>query len=283
MREDDDFRDRRDREEAEPAAGNWWEGPPPAGYTGPWPPQLAPGAHYGPLFGQIIYDQPTPIEDIPGYTGDPNDPTKSPFYHPEWWGNSPQPPTPQPPGPPQPPAPGPPKPGPGVPGGFDFGSLLAPWNGSFTPPNYLPYEEFPVFPDIPDFVAPTYEEAQNDPGYKFGRDEGLRAISNSRAAQGLWASGATGKAFQTFADNLASTHYGDIFQRNLGSYLTNVDTQYVKPFEAKYRRSYDLNAFRQRQNEMDYSNAYTRFLDDYNRFRTERNDRWNIVQPFVFD
>src|SRR5579864_9390913 len=34
--------------------GNWWEGPPPQGWSGQWPPPLPPGAKYGPIPGQII-------------------------------------------------------------------------------------------------------------------------------------------------------------------------------------------------------------------------------------
>lgn len=35
--------------------GNWWEGPPPTGFTGAWPPPLPPGGSYGPNYGQVIY------------------------------------------------------------------------------------------------------------------------------------------------------------------------------------------------------------------------------------
>jgi hypothetical protein len=57
--------------------GQWWQGPPPAGYTGPWPPPLPPGGSYGPNLGQIIYG--------------PNTGIAPPVAQPGDWGNAPAP------------------------------------------------------------------------------------------------------------------------------------------------------------------------------------------------
>lgn len=65
------------------------------------------------------------------------------------------------------------------------------------------------------FVAPTFEQAQNEPGYKFALDQGLGAMQNSASAKGLLHSGATLKGLNDYASNSAAKNYNDVFNRAL--------------------------------------------------------------------
>ena len=62
---------------------------------------------------------------------------------------------------------------------------------------------------------PTMAQLENTPGYKFSRDQGLNAVNNSFAAQGLGGSGALGKGLANYAEGLAGTTYQNAFNNNL--------------------------------------------------------------------
>lgn len=56
----------------------------------------------------------------------------------------------------------------------------------------------------------------NDPSYEFRRNEALRAIEQSAAAQGNLFSGATGRELERYASDLASQEWGAEFGRRFG-------------------------------------------------------------------
>lgn len=157
-----------------------------------------------------------------------------------------------------------------------IGDLLKPFNETFNEPFYTFTP--PTYAKPPAFTAPTAEEAAQTPGYQFSRDQALGAISNSAAAQGLWGTGATGKAMEDYATNLANTHYNDVYNRNLNTYMTNYATQYTDPYKFGYQAAYDAAASKQRATEMDYQ----KFMDDYNRYLTQNQFKWNVLNPFIF-
>lgn len=68
------------------------------------------------------------------------------------------------------------------------------------------------------FQAPTDVTEQNDPGYKFRLSQGLEALQNSAAARGNLLSGNTAKAINDYAQNSASSEYGNVYNRSLGEY-----------------------------------------------------------------
>lgn len=68
------------------------------------------------------------------------------------------------------------------------------------------------------FTAPTDVTEQNDPGYKFRLSQGLEALQNSAAARGNLLSGNTAKAINDYAQNSASSEYGNVYNRSLGEY-----------------------------------------------------------------
>lgn len=71
------------------------------------------------------------------------------------------------------------------------------------------------------FTAPTMQDAQNDPGYAFGLQQGEGAIQNSAAARGKLFSGNTSEALAKFGNDYASTKYNDVYQRALGQFQQN--------------------------------------------------------------
>ncbi len=66
-------------------------------------------------------------------------------------------------------------------------------------------------PSNPTF-APTIENLEKTPGYQFTLDQGLKAVQNSYAAQGLGTSGAAMKGAADYAEGLASTTYQNQFK-----------------------------------------------------------------------
>ena len=73
------------------------------------------------------------------------------------------------------------------------------------------------------FTAPTLEEAKAQPGYQFALQEGENAINQNAAATGNVYSGTTLRAADQFAQNLAETNYGNVYNRSLGTYETNLN------------------------------------------------------------
>jgi len=79
--------------------------------------------------------------------------------------------------------------------------------------------------------APTMEELENTPGYKFQLAQGTQAVNNSASAGGLLSSGNTLEALQNYGQGLAGTYYQnafknaqDTFQTNQNSTLANLST-----------------------------------------------------------
>jgi hypothetical protein len=70
----------------------------------------------------------------------------------------------------------------------------------------------------PVFQAPTAAEAAATPGYQFTLGQGTQALQNSAAARGGLLSGNTGEALQQYGQGLASTTYGDVYNRALQQY-----------------------------------------------------------------
>ena len=64
------------------------------------------------------------------------------------------------------------------------------------------------------FTKPfTMQDLTLDPSYQFRRDEGLNGVNNSGAARGMQLSGPTLKGIQDFGQGLASTEYGNAWNR----------------------------------------------------------------------
>jgi len=68
------------------------------------------------------------------------------------------------------------------------------------------------------FEAPTLAQAEQQPGYQFTLQEGLKAMQNSAAARGGLLSGATQKALQGYGQQAATTNYQNVYNNLLNQY-----------------------------------------------------------------
>jgi len=179
--------------------------------------------------------------------------------------------------------------------GGPAGIPYVPQTPVFSHPQYTPPPAF----NFPQFNLPNWEEVLQDPGYVFRLGQGKQALEQSAAARGVLNSGGTLGDVLKFGQDYATQEYGNVFQRDLQKYLTNRDTalqtygtnygsQYMDPYKLNYQAAQDefapqMTAYQtqaqagQRQNELDYSNAWQRYLQDYNQFRNWQNDTWDKV------
>ena len=68
------------------------------------------------------------------------------------------------------------------------------------------------------FAAPSYEQAQQDPGYQFRLQQGQQALENSAAAKGMLRTGGTMKGLMDYNQAAASQEYDKTYGRALGEY-----------------------------------------------------------------
>lgn len=139
-----------------------------------------------------------------------------------------------------------------------------PWGGVFTAPTLGP-----GVPDTPQFQfkAPTYEQALNEPGYQFAAGEGRRLMEQSAAAKGLLNTGGTLRDVNAWGTNFAATKYNDVYGR---AYQKAQDE--FAPQMTAYSTTAAAN---QRSNEWNYSNAWNKYLFDYQAFRNWQNDAFD--------
>lgn len=150
------------------------------------------------------------------------------------------------------------------------------------------------------FKAPSVEEAQADPGLKVGNAN----IQNWAAAKGTLNDSSTANALSDYAvhnyDNVWNrdfSAYNSGFGNSLQSYLTNYQTQNVDPYTHAYQAALDMNApatstwnaqnamnslgysttaaGAQRQSENNYTNAYNKWLADWQMFMDQRDSTFN--------
>lgn len=169
---------------------------------------------------------------------------------------------------------------------------------TFTPPGYTPPPARtapPAFQYDP-FQAPSADDLLNDPGYQFRFNQGRDALERSAAARGTLNTGGTLKDILGYGQDLASTEYGNLFNRAFSTYGANRDnafgnyklnydigkdvqdsnyqTQYVDPFQAAYRSGSDT--FNANQHNYDQNQYYTQHNSDLDR----QYDWYRRVQDF---
>lgn len=166
-------------------------------------------------------------------------------------------------------------------------ALYAPFTG--TPPTYVP----PTLPNAPqwktppafsyaDFQAPTLQEAQNQPGYQFGVQQGEQALQQSRAAQGLLRTGGTLKDILNYGQQAATQNYGNVLNQDegiyntnragaLSTYNTNYQTQYVDPYNAQILPWQTQAANAQHVADQSYNNAWNQYTNSEDLFFNNQN------------
>jgi|SRR5882724_987758 len=74
------------------------------------------------------------------------------------------------------------------------------------------------------FIAPTLEQAKQNPGYQFALDQGVTALDKSAAARGDVFSGTQGTALQQYGQQLGEQNYSDVYNRAMGEYMNRFNT-----------------------------------------------------------
>lgn len=109
---------------------------------------------------------------------------------------------------------------------------------------------------------------ENDPGYQFQLQQGMKALENQQSAIGV-SGGAAGQALERYAQDYAGTSYNTAYQRALGTYQTNFGNQF------QVGQANIQNA------QQDYSNAWNRGLtqtqNNFNAGQQAENTNWNRV------
>lgn len=76
----------------------------------------------------------------------------------------------------------------------------------------------PFAPWTQQFQAPTIQQAENEPGYKFALQQGSNALTNSAAASGNLLTGNTGEALQQYGQQLGEENYQNVYNRAMQQY-----------------------------------------------------------------
>jgi hypothetical protein len=95
----------------------------------------------------------------------------------------------------------------------------------------------------PPFEAPSMADFNAIPGLQARYQMGLQGLERGAAAKGSLLSGGTQKALERYGQDYASNEYGNLYNRALNTYMTNVGTQSELPWN-RYNQLYQggLNA-----------------------------------------
>lgn len=108
--------------------------------------------------------------------------------------------------------------------------------GAFDVGDPFTFKDFAYDP----FTGPTLEQAQNEPGYAFARDEGLGALQTSQAAKGIVRTGGSLKDLIGWGNKFATQNYGNVWNRQAQAYGINRDNAFGN---WKGNLDKDFNAF----------------------------------------
>ena len=157
--------------------------------------------------------------------------------------------------------------------GTQMPAMEAGWLPRFTAPTW----QAPEFSYNEKFAAPTMDEARNEPGFAFAMEQGLKALENSKAAQGTYRGGATLKGLFDYANKAGEQNYGNVFNRGLQTFATNYGVA-RDVFDRTYQGSRDqfdrtyqgkLDEFQPNQRE-----AELNWGRDWDQFAYAGDDAW---------
>lgn len=165
----------------------------------------------------------------------------------------------------------------------------------FHGPDYTPPPAF----SFDDYHLPTYEEAQNEPGYKFSLDQGRNAVERGAAARGTLNTGGTLMDVWDYGANRGAQNYQNVVDRSMstygirranavGNYNTNYQTQYTDPYNIKNDaavKGFDAEmtgyktqaAAGQHQNDMNTSNSWNQYLFGWDNYWKNFDERFKLA------
>lgn len=145
-----------------------------------------------------------------------------------------------------------------------LGTLLQPFGEA--PPSF----SLPTYKTPDPFKPPSADDVLKDDGYIFRRDQGEKVLENSASARGLTNSGGTLKDILDYGQNAASQEYQNVFNRDLGVYQTNVQSQNLDPYKFAYQQGLDTN-----------NQNWNQYLQKYAQFRNQQTDSFNRLYGFA--
>lgn len=104
----------------------------------------------------------------------------------------------------------------------------------------------PAYQSMRNRLTQQFGFNENDPSYQWRLKEGLKAVNESAAAKGGFFSGQTGKELQEYAQGMASTEYGNEYNRWLQSQQQTQNTysnewnRQLTEAQNKYNQLYGL-------------------------------------------
>lgn len=106
---------------------------------------------------------------------------------------------------------------------------------------FKPVPQFEGLPDFqgPTFQAPSFEDAMNDPGYKFAVDEGRRARDASAAARGTLRTGAQARSLDAYGQNMGAQQYSNVYGRRFGEHVQDYGQKFGE-YGQRYRQALDM-------------------------------------------
>ena len=105
-------------------------------------------------------------------------------------------------------------------GGYSFPQFNAPDLPNIAPfvaPKPFSYDPF----SYESFRAPSIEDAYGEPGYQFAQQQGIKALENSKAAQGTLRTGGTLKDILSWGNKFGEQNYGNVYNRAANTYGIN--------------------------------------------------------------
>ena len=141
------------------------------------------------------------------------------------------------------------------------------------------------------FKAPSFEEAQNDPGYQFALKQEIGSIAAQKAREGLLRTTGTMDRLEEAKQGMAAKQYQDVYNRRAGEYdraygneLGIEDRNYAREgdiYDRGRQDKLDVDDRRYRDRTTQYNADREGGLDEYNlgtergRYGAERTDRLN--------
>lgn len=195
-------------------------------------------------------------------------------------------------------------------GGTPSGGTPFEWP-TFTGPSFkpsVPLTGFTPYTPTPfsyaDYKLPTLEEAQNQPGYKFGLQEGQDAAANAAAKFGTLRGGGFLKDLFKYTNAAGEQNYGNVVSQGEGAYNLNRGNAFnnwqanegAKAAAAgfNWQGAKDENTSLNQGNQQDYTNAYQNavaefnpkfqsaslsFADNFNRWLAKLNSLTQLSRP----
>lgn len=117
------------------------------------------------------------------------------------------------------------------------------------------------------YVSPTMEEAENEPGYAFARDQGRKTLENSAAGRGVLRTGGTLKDILQFGNKFGEQNYQAVDSRKFRNWGANADREfntYTTGFDRNYRGDLDSFNARRESEKLDFGDLYNRWRDRLN-------------------